>query len=90
MLGINRNTDKNKVAFTHRVRDSIKFLEYAPVVFLSARTRSGVNRLFPMIRDAYRAACHRVSTAELNRFFATLEFDPDRTVKVIECAPAAA
>ncbi len=75
--------DKNKVAFTHRVRDSIKFLEYAPVVFLSARTRSGVNRLFPMIRDAYRAACHRVSTAELNRFFATLEFDPDRKIRYI-------
>src|SRR5262249_36861944 len=54
--------------FEQQVRDRFKFLEYAPVVFLSAKTGAGLGRLFPLIREVYEAASLRITTGELNRF----------------------
>ena len=59
------------------MRDELKFLDYAPAAFISAKTGEGVNRLFGMIRDAYLSASKRVTTAELNRFVEMLDFDRD-------------
>jgi GTP-binding protein len=67
--------DKGKRKFTEEIRDELKFLEYAPIAFVSAKTGAGVPGLFRMISDAYEAASKRVSTGDLNRFVATLEFD---------------
>jgi len=70
-------SEKSKRAFTESVRDELKFLEYAQIAFVSAKTGAGVQRLFNMIRDAYDAASKRVTTAELNRFVEMLDFDRD-------------
>ncbi len=72
--------DKNRKNFTLKVRDALKFLEYAPVVFLSAKTGAGVGQLFPLIRQVYDAASQRVTTGELNRFFEGLRFEPELKV----------
>jgi len=69
--------DKGKRKFTEDIRDELKFLEYAPVHFVSAKTGAGVKGLFEMIRDAYNAASKRITTGELNRFVETLKFDRD-------------
>jgi GTP-binding protein len=69
--------EKGKRAFTEKIRDELKFLEYAPVVFVSAKTGAGVKRLFGMIGDAYQSASKRVSTGELNRFVEQLDFGRD-------------
>jgi GTP-binding protein len=69
--------EKNKRTFTENMRDELKFLDYAPAVFISAKTGAGVDRLFGMIRDAFNAASKRVTTAELNRFVELLDFDRD-------------
>jgi len=61
--------------FERKVRDQFKFLEYAPVVFLSAKTGGGVDRLFPLIREVYESASHRIPTGELNRFVEQLRFE---------------
>lgn len=66
---------RDRREFEQDVRDAMKFLEYAPVVFLSAKTGSGVSRLFPMIRQVYDAASVRISTGELNRFVESLRFE---------------
>jgi GTP-binding protein len=65
--------DKNREAFEHKIRRELKFLEYAPVMFLSAKTGMGVRPLFARIRKAYEAASTRVGTGELNRFLETLK-----------------
>jgi len=70
-------SEKNRKMFTESVRDELKFLEYAPIVFVSAKTGAGVQKLFGMIREAYDSASKRVTTAELNRFVEMLEFDRD-------------
>jgi GTP-binding protein len=72
--------DKGKRKFTEEIRDELKFLAYAPIAFVSAKTGSGVNRLFGMVSDAYREASKRVSTGELNRFVEMLEFDRDMKI----------
>ncbi len=77
------SVDRNKQAFTTRIRDSLKFLEYAPVVFLSAKTGAGVKRLFPLIQEVYESASQRVTTGELNRFLAGLHLDPDQKIRYI-------
>jgi GTPase len=67
--------DKKKRDFEQDLRDHLKFLEYAPVVFLSAKTGAGVDRIFKLIREVYESATKRVSTGELNRFVEHLRFE---------------
>jgi GTP-binding protein len=72
--------DKGKRKFTEEIRDELKFLAYAPIAFISAKTGAGVNGLFGMISAAYESASKRVSTGELNRFVEMLEFDRDMKI----------
>ena len=67
--------NKKKSDFERDLRDQLKFLDYATVLFISAKTGAGVERLFPAIREAYESASHRVSTGELNRFVDQLRFE---------------
>ena len=64
-----------KNEFEREIRDTFKFLEYAPVVFLSARSGAGVQKLFPLIQEIYQSASTRISTGELNRFVDQLRFE---------------
>jgi len=64
-----------KRAFEENARDHFKFLDYAPIAFLSARTGAGVPALFRTIREVYESACRRISTGELNRFLDQLRFE---------------
>jgi len=66
---------QRKNAFEQQVRDQFKFLDYAPVVFLSARTGAGVEPLFRLIREVYDAASLRIPTGEMNRFVEHLRFE---------------
>ncbi len=61
--------------FTARLREKLKFLDYAPVEFVSALTGAGTERLFPAIQRVYQAAHRRIPTGELNRFFGSLDLE---------------
>jgi GTP-binding protein len=62
-------------AFAERLRRQLKFLDYAPLEFCSALTGARTGRLFGVVRRVYESARKRVPTAELNRFFATLDLE---------------
>jgi len=64
---------RDKKAFLESIRDSMKYLEYAPVAFLSAKDGTGVSQLFSLIRRGWESTNKRVTTGELNRFFENLE-----------------
>ncbi len=49
-------------------RMKLKFLDYAPLVFVSARTGQRVFKLLEHVQRAYQARRLRVPTAELNQF----------------------
>lgn len=68
--------NKDKKAFAQKVRDELKFLDYAPIAFLSAAKGAGVSQLFGLIRSCYESASKRVTTGELNRFVETLKIEP--------------
>ncbi len=68
---------KSKRAFTETIRDQLKFLDYAPVLFASAKNAEGIRRIFMTIRHSFEAASKRVGTGELNRFVETLKFESD-------------
>lgn len=57
-------------AFEQDVRDALKFLAYAPVLFISAATGRGVPALFRAVDRADEASRTRVTTGELNRLLA--------------------
>jgi GTPase len=68
-----------KQEFEEQVRDTCKFLDYAPILFISAKTGLGVNKLFPLIKEVYESASKRIATGELNRFVESLRFE-DRKI----------
>jgi GTPase len=68
---------KSKRAFTETVRDQLKFLDYAPILFASAKNGEGIRRIVATIRHCFNAASKRVTTGELNRFIETLKFESD-------------
>ncbi len=68
---------KSKRSFTEAVRDELKFLDYAPVIFASAKNAEGIRRIFSTIRRCFDAASKRVTTGELNRFVASLKFESE-------------
>ncbi len=57
------------------VRAKLKFLDYAPVVFLSAKSAQRVEKLFPLIDSVAAARRHRISTGELNRWLKEVDLD---------------
>jgi GTP-binding protein len=66
---------QKKAEFEEKIRYDFKFLDYAPVVFLSAKAGIGLQKLFPLIKEVYESASRRVTTGELNRFVEHLRFE---------------
>ncbi len=54
--------------YVESVRTSLKFLEYAPIVTISALEGTRAVKLFGLIDDLYGQFTKRVNTAELNKF----------------------
>ena len=48
-----------------------RFLDYAPMVFVSAKSGQRVLKILEFVREAYEARLTRIPTAELNRFLET-------------------
>ncbi|MDE5867695.1 MAG: ribosome biogenesis GTPase Der [Anaeroplasmataceae bacterium] len=57
---------KTMQKYTEDVRMKFKYLDYAPIVFLSALENKRVHTLFPAILAAYEANHKRISTSVLN------------------------
>lgn len=55
--------------FERDLRQKMKFLDWAPVVFISAMTGQRVQRLLPLALRADRARSLRIPTSRLNQFF---------------------
>jgi GTP-binding protein len=74
---------KKQKEYEQNIRDQFKFLEYAPIVFLSAKENRGVHGLFKRIATAYTNFDKRIPTGELNRFAETLDFGYKRRIYYI-------
>jgi GTP-binding protein len=57
------------------VRTRFKFLDYAPIVFVSAKTGERTEKLFDLIDRLADARRRRISTGELNRWVSEVDLD---------------
>lgn len=57
---------KTAANFSKDIDEKLKFMTYAPKIFLSAKTGQRLNKLFPLARTVYQNARARVSTSVLN------------------------
>ena len=57
------------------VRAKLKFLDYAPVIFLSALTGEKTDKLFHLIDQVAAARQRRISTGELNRWLSSVDLE---------------
>ena len=80
--------------FESQLRDRLKFLDYAPVVFLSAASGRGLDALYRAISLVARERRKRISTGQINRFLARTDFQQapvplNRRVKIYYITQAA-
>lgn len=68
-----RPTDRS--AYEQRLRYSLKFLPYAPVLFISASRGAGTEKIFPTLEEVAAERRKRIPTAEMNRFLEHVDFD---------------
>ena len=65
-----KNKAVSKEDFKKIIQDHFSFYSHLPVVFTSALNGSGLNALMKQSEEIYKKLQFRVSTSELNRFFA--------------------
>jgi len=61
--------------FLGMIRQRMKYLDYAPVVFISALRGQRLGNLLKTIAQVAEGRRQRVSTAEMNRFLGEVDFD---------------
>ncbi len=75
IIGVNKwDAVKDKetntaIEFERGLRDKMKFLEWAPVITLSALTGQRVEKILPLVLKADEARNRRIPTSQLNDFF---------------------
>ncbi len=62
-------------AFEQRLRYDLKFLSYAPAVFVSAQTGNSTDKIFPLLEEVAAERRKRISTSEMNRFIEQVDFE---------------
>jgi len=79
-------TSGKRREFEQDVRDRLKFLDYAPMIFMSALNATGVSELLELIERVNESAFHRVTTGELNRFVETLKFEERKVLYITQAS----
>ena len=80
--------------YEEQVRYKLKYLDYAPLVFLSAAKGSGIDGLYKKIELVARERRKRITTGQMNRFLADIDFQKasvpmNRRVKIYYMTQAA-
>lgn len=65
----------DRIAYEQRLRDALKFLSYAPILFVSASSGKGTEKIFPTLEEVATERRKRVGTGEMNRFLKHVDFE---------------
>jgi GTPase len=66
---------QDRALYEERLRYGLKFLAYAPVLFLSAHTGKGTEKILPLIEKVAAERRKRITTGEMNRFLKKVDFE---------------
>src|SRR5438477_9423832 len=69
-----RQMPADRAAYEQRLRYGLKFLSYAPVLFISATNGKGAEKILPMLEKVASERRKRIPTAEMNRFLKQVDF----------------
>jgi len=61
--------------FEKQLRSVLKYLSYAPVLFISATSGKNVDRVFSTVERVAEERRKRISTGEMNRFLKSVDFE---------------
>jgi GTP-binding protein len=61
--------------YEEQVRRHLKFLSYAPIVFVSASTGQNIAKLYSTLELVARERRKRIGTGEMNRFLSHIDFE---------------
>ncbi len=62
-------------AYEERLRHDLKFLNYAPIVFISAKSGKGTEKIFPLLEQVATERRKRIPTSAMNRFIESVDFE---------------
>lgn len=65
----------DRSVYEEQVRRHLKFLSYAPVLFVSATTGRNLDKVFSTLELVARERRKRIGTGEMNRFLAKIDFE---------------
>ncbi|HWZ13019.1 MAG TPA: ribosome biogenesis GTPase Der [Acidobacteriaceae bacterium] len=65
----------DRAVFEEQVRDHLKYLSYAPVVFISASRGTNVEKAFAQAEFVAKERRKRVTTGQMNRFLSQVDFE---------------
>ncbi len=66
---------QDRKLYEERLRHGLKFLAYAPVLFISAENGRGTEKILPLIEEVAAERRKRIPTGEMNRFLKKIDFD---------------
>ena len=61
--------------YEEELRSQLKFLDYAPVVFVSAKSGKNLDKVFELVAQVSAERRKRIPTAAMNRFVQSVDFD---------------
>ncbi|MGA9389412.1 MAG: ribosome biogenesis GTPase Der [Candidatus Sulfotelmatobacter sp.] len=61
--------------YEERLRHDLKFLNYAPIVFISAKSGKGTEKIVPLLEQVATERRKRIPTSAMNRFIETVDFE---------------
>src|ERR1700733_2745057 len=64
----------NQKLYEQDVRDSLKYLDYAPLLFVTASEAKGIEQVFKKVELVARERRKRVTTGQMNRFLEKVDF----------------
>ena len=65
----------DRAIYEQQARRHLKFLSYAPFVFISASTGQNIDKLYSTIELVARERRKRIGTGEMNRFLSHIDFE---------------
>ena len=64
----------DKKIYEQQVRDALKYLDYAPMLFVTASESKGIEEVFKKVELVSRERRKRVTTGQMNRFLDKIDF----------------
>jgi GTPase len=80
LVSASADRDENSPAadrdiYEEQVRNALKFLAYAPIMFISASSGKNADKIFAKVQEVAKERRKRITTGQMNRFLKKVDFE---------------